>query len=120
MSAFQPGDDPDARWGSFNLELLSILHALETLQALIKGVQRVHVLTDHANIVFLLRQTTPRLIRWAITLRSQYPNVTYGIIKGKDNPVSDTLSRGVNSTVADCGLYCSRSKFVGLGSRTGL
>ena len=60
--------------GVRDLETLAITFALDQVDYLVESCVKVVVLTDHRNIIWLLKQKAVRRVRWALKL-SMYTNV---------------------------------------------
>lgn len=73
-------------------ECLAALEAIKRFRCYLE-MQEFEVITDHASLVWLMRQPnlTGRLARWALLLQSYKFTVSHR--KGKDNVVPDALSR---------------------------
>ena len=88
-----------AKWHISNKELFPIIHAFARLNYLLVGHPRnVHVFTDHANLVDILRPKkaknasyAQRLNRWGMLL--QWASIVVHHLKGEWNFVADLLTR---------------------------
>ena len=58
--------------------------------------QRIHVYTDHKNLVHeTTLMSSQRVMRWRLLLEEYGPDIRY--IKGSDNIIADALSRIPNT-----------------------
>lgn len=80
-------------------ECLAALEAIKRFRCYLE-LQEFEVITDHASLVWLMRQPnlTGRLARWALQLQSYKFTVSHR--KGRDNVVPDALSRIPENEIA--------------------
>ena len=71
-------------------EILSIVETLKEYRTMHYGCKELHVYTDHKNNTFE-KFTTQRVLRWRLLLDEFGP--IFHHIAGKDNPLTDALSR---------------------------
>ena len=89
--------DAESRYSVIELECLALVWATRKLHVYLFGLQNYECLTDHAPLVPILNRYTlsaienPRLQRLVEKLQSY--NFTCYHVKGKDNFISDALSR---------------------------
>lgn len=81
------------------LECLAVVLAIKKFRAFIEG-HEFKVVTDHASLKWLMRQSdlSGRLARWALKLQGFNFSIEHR--KGRDNVVPDTLSRAFENSVA--------------------
>ena len=81
------------RWSVLEREAYSIIFALKTFDVILFG-QKIIIFSDHNPLKFLINSipNSSKLTRWALSL--QRYNIAIEYIRGKDNVVSDYLSRG--------------------------
>lgn len=81
----------ETRWTANIKEAYGIKFAFEKFGSLILGYDDVTVLTDHKNSLWLNQSTDPKVTRWRLYLNRWRYKIQH--IPGKDNLVSDALSR---------------------------
>ncbi|XP_065369018.1 uncharacterized protein LOC135961445 [Calliphora vicina] len=79
-------------------ECLAALEAIKRFRCYLE-LQEFEVITDHASLVWLMRQPdlTGRLARWVFKLQSFKFNISHR--KGKENVVPDALSRSLGEEI---------------------
>lgn len=85
-------NDTESRWSTIDKEAYAILYALSQFEVIIFGYNIV-VYTDHSPLKFISDSVkhSPKLIRWALAIQRFNPTILS--VKGKDNIISDALSR---------------------------
>ena len=89
--------DAETRYAVIELELLALVWATKKLHVYLFGLENYEVLLDHAPLIPILNKYSlnaienPRLLR--LREKIQAYNFTAFHIKGKDNFISDALSR---------------------------
>jgi hypothetical protein len=81
----------EVRWTANIKEAYGLKFAFEKFGSLILGYDDVTVLTDHKNSLWLHQSTDPKVTRWRLYLNRWRFKIQH--IAGKDNLVSDALSR---------------------------
>jgi hypothetical protein len=79
------------RWTANIKEAYGIKFAFEKFGSLVLGVEDLTVLTDHKNSLWLHKSLDPKVTRWRLYLNRWRFKIQH--IAGKDNSVSDALSR---------------------------
>jgi transposase InsO family protein len=85
--AFTP---TEARWATIEQEAYAVFYCVQALSHHLRG-HHFFVETDHKNLQYLDRATSPKLIRWRLRLQDYDFTVVH--IPGKQNVVADALSR---------------------------
>ena len=80
----------ERRWSTIEQEAFAVYYAITQWQCYLQGQEFV-VETDHRNLMYLSRTTTPKLVRWWLRLQAFRFKVVH--IPGKMNKVADGLSR---------------------------
>lgn len=83
-------NDAESRWSTIEQEAYSIYYCVLALSHHLLG-HHFTVETDHRNLLYLDRATSPKLIRWRLRLQEYDFAVTH--IAGRHNVVADALSR---------------------------
>jgi hypothetical protein len=81
----------ETRWTANIKEAYGIKFAFEKFGSLILGYEDVTVLTDHKNSLWLHQSNDPKVTRWRLYLNRWRYKIQH--VPGKDNLVSDALSR---------------------------
>lgn len=79
------------RWTANIKEAYGIKFAFEKFGSLVLGVEDLTVLTDHKNSLWIHKSLDPKVTRWRLYLNRWRFKIQH--IAGKDNCVSDALSR---------------------------
>ena len=87
--------EPERKWDASEKEAFAVIWALrEKLRPFLMGHSHgFTVFTDHANLLFLLRQRKGKLARWGLTLAEFQNDMKIVHKKGSKNLVADALSR---------------------------
>jgi hypothetical protein len=85
--AFSP---TEARWTTLEQECYAIYHCITALSHHLLG-HKFTVETDHKNLVYLDKATSPKVVRWRLRLQEYDFEVQH--IPGRENAVADALSR---------------------------
>ncbi len=84
-----------SRWSTFDQEMYGVVYCLtrSDMAPLFKAHPRLHVYTDHRNLVFLRIKAIDnrKLLRWLLTLQEYQFTIHH--VPGADNKVADFLSR---------------------------
>jgi hypothetical protein len=81
----------EVRWTANIKEAYGIKFAFEKFGSLILGYDDVTVLTDHKNSLWITQSADPKVTRWRLYLNRWRYKIQH--VPGKDNLVSDALSR---------------------------
>lgn len=80
----------EARWATIEQECFAVVFSIEALQHHLRGHAFV-VETDHRNLLYLQKASSPKLIRWRLRLQEYAFEVRH--VSGKSNVIADCLSR---------------------------
>jgi hypothetical protein len=78
------------RWSVIQKEAYAIFHCCTALESLLRD-RKFTILTDHANLTFMTRDSNQMVIRWWIAI--QELEFTLKFVPGVENTIADTLSR---------------------------
>src|SRR5690606_6864596 len=80
----------EARWATIEQEAYAVYFCILKLSHFLLGHHFI-VETDHRNLLYLEKATSPKLVRWR--LRLQEFDFELRHVAGRDNQVADALSR---------------------------
>ena len=83
-------NDQERKWSTIEQEAFAIFYGVKQLNHFLLG-QKFTVETDHKNLIYFYKSTTPKVVRWRLTLMEYDFDVVH--ILGKDNTLADALSR---------------------------
>jgi hypothetical protein len=100
-------NDTEKNWSTIEQEGFAIFFCIQKLENYLMGRQ-FNVETDHRNLVFMAKSSTPKVIRWRMRLSEYDFSVTH--VPGVENVVADGLSRCLLLRAAH--VMCSRMVLV--------
>ncbi|GKT36803.1 Transposon Tf2-8 polyprotein, partial [Aduncisulcus paluster] len=82
--------EQERRWCTLEQEAYAVIWCLRKSRHFVIG-RKVEIETDHRNLTFILKTTSPKIMRWRMELAEYQFTITH--IPGKENVVADYLSR---------------------------
>ncbi|GKT20193.1 unnamed protein product, partial [Aduncisulcus paluster] len=83
--------EQERRWSTLEQEAFGVVWCLRKARQFVSG-RSFTIETDHRNLTFVLKNTSPKVMRWHLELAEYQFEIRH--IAGKQNVVADTLSRG--------------------------
>ena len=83
-------NDVERKWSTIEQEAFAIYYCVKQLAHYLHGHKFV-IETDHRNLTYMYRSTTPKVVRWRLALLDHDYEVRH--LPGKENVVADALSR---------------------------